>query len=133
LKTNPHYTNFITKVRYLYEAIGDTFDVSISYPWVLYLFTGLDEQQVRKMTQETADWQLTQPIEKVKWTSPASIPRQGWGGFRELEKRPRDSNLKCRIFSALSALRDLDIWICTASLGTSSRKFPPTPVRLLQP
>ncbi len=114
VKKNPHYTNFITKVRYLYEAIGDTFDVSIAYPWVLYLFTGLDEQQVRKMTQETADWQLTQPIEKVKWTSPASTPGKAgvvsvsWKNGLRLMPEMQD------IFRAFRAA-GIDIWICTAS------------------
>lgn len=31
VKQNPHYENFITKMRYLYAAIGDTFDHSVSY------------------------------------------------------------------------------------------------------
>lgn len=114
VKQNPHYQNFITKVRYLYEAIGDTFDVSVSYPWVLYLFTGLDEKQVRKMTQETADWQLTQPVEKVKWTSPASLPGKAgvvsvsWKNGLRLMPEMQD------LFRAMRAA-GIDIWICTAS------------------
>lgn len=114
VKENPHYMNFITKVRYLYEAIGDTFDVSVSYPWVLYLFTGLNEQQVRKMTQETADWQLTQPVEKVKWTSPASVPGKAgvvsvsWKNGLRLMPEMQD------LFRAMRAA-GIDIWICTAS------------------
>jgi phosphoserine phosphatase len=114
VKENPHYMNFITKVRYLYEAIGDTFDVSVSYPWVLYLFTGLNEQQVRKMTQETADWQLTQPVEKVKWTSPASLPGKAgvvsvsWKNGLRLVPEMQD------LFRAFRAA-GIDIWICSAS------------------
>lgn len=114
VKQNPHYANFTTKVRYLYAAIGGTFDVSISYPWVIYLFCGLDGAQVRQLTRETVDWQLTQPIEKVTWTSPASLPgRSGvvsatWkNGLRLL---PEMQDL-------LHAFRDagIDTWICTAS------------------
>jgi phosphoserine phosphatase len=114
VKKNPHYQNFITKVRYLYEAIGDTFDVSVSYPWVLYLFTGLDEKQVRQMTHETADWQLTQPVEKVKWTSPASVPGKAgvvsvsWKNGLRLMPEMQD------LFRAFRAA-GIDIWICTAS------------------
>ena len=114
VKKNPHYTNFITKARYLYEAIGDTFDVSIAYPWVLYLFTGMNEQQVRKMTQETIDWQMTQPVEKVKWTSPASIPGKAgvvsvsWKNGLRLMPEMQD------LFRAFRAA-GIDIWVCTAS------------------
>jgi phosphoserine phosphatase len=114
VKKNPHYQNFITKVRYLYEAIGDTFDVSVSYPWVLYLFTGLNEQQVRKLSRETTDWQLTQPVEKVKWTSPASLPGKAgvvsvsWKNGLRLMPEMQD------LFRALRAA-GIDVWICTAS------------------
>jgi hypothetical protein len=47
VKQNPNYAAFVTKVRYLYEAIGDTFDHDTAYPWVTYLFVGLNEAQVR--------------------------------------------------------------------------------------
>lgn len=114
VQQNPHYTNFLTKVRYLYEAIGDTFDVSVSYPWVLYLFTGLDEKQVRAMTAETIDWQLGQPIEKVKWTSPAALPGKSgvlsvsWKNGLRLMPEMQD------LFRAMRAA-GIDIWVCTAS------------------
>lgn len=114
VKKNPHYTNFITKVRYLYAAIGDTFDVSVAYPWVLYLFTGMNEWQVRQMVNETLAWQKTQPIEKVKWTSPASLPGQAgvvsvsWKNGLRLMPEMQD---------LVQAFRDagIDVWVCTAS------------------
>lgn len=114
VKKNPHYQNFVTKVRYLYEAIGDTFDVSVSYPWVLYLFTGLNEQQVRKMAADTAEWQMTQPVEKVKWTSPASLPGKAgvvsvsWKNGLRLMPEMQD------LFRAMRAA-GIDVWVCTAS------------------
>jgi len=114
VKKNPHYTNFVTKVRYLYEAIGDTFDVSIAYPWVLYLFTGMNESQVRQMTQETVDWQLTQPITKVKWTSPATLP--GKAGVVSVSWK-NGLRLIPELQDVFQAYRNagIDVWICTAS------------------
>lgn len=73
VRKNPNYSNFITKMRYLYAAIGDTFEHEVSYPWVTYLFTGLTETDVRSMVKHTVDWQQKQKIEPVKWTSPESI------------------------------------------------------------
>lgn len=114
VKKNPHYTNFVTKTRYMYEAIGDTFDVSVAYPWVLYLFTGMNEQQVRQMVNETLAWQKTQPIEKVKWTSPASLPGKAgvvsvsWKNGLRLMPEMQD------IFQAFRTA-GIDIWVCTAS------------------
>jgi len=74
VKKSPQYQDFTTKVRYLYEAIGDTFDHAVSYPWVLYLLTGMTEAETRAITAKTTEWQLTQPVAAVKWTSPASLP-----------------------------------------------------------
>lgn len=114
VKKSSHYINFIAKVRYLYSAIGGTFDVSVSYPWVLYLFTGLDEQSIRQMVRETIAWQIQQPVESVKWTSPDSLPGQSgvvsvtWkNGLRLI---PEMQNL----FKTFRA-SGFDIWICTAS------------------
>jgi len=114
VRKSPHYANFTAKVRYMYEAIGDTFDVSVAYPWVLYLFTGMDERQVRRLVDETIEWQKTQPIEKVKWDSPTSLPGEAgvvsvrWkNGLRPIPEMQ----------DIFKAFRDagIDVWVCTAS------------------
>ena len=114
VRQNPNYAAFITKVRYLYEAIGDTFDHDTAYPWVTYLFVGMTEAQVRKLTAETAAWQLKQPIEKVKWTSPAGLPGQAgvvsvsWKNGLRLQPEMQDLYAKFRGAG-------FDIWVCSAS------------------
>lgn len=114
VKQNPHYGAFITKVRYLYEAIGDTFDHDTAYPWVTYLFAGMTEAQVRRLTVDTVNWQLKQPIEKVKWTTPASLPGQaglvavGWKNGLRLQ--PEMQNLYATFRNA-----GFDVWVCSAS------------------
>ena len=114
IRKNPHYTNFVTKVRYMYEAIGDSFDVSVAYPWVLYLFTGMNESQIRQLVNETLAWQQTQPIEKVKWTSPAALP--GKAGVVSVSWK-NGLRLLPEMQDLIHALRDagIDTWICTAS------------------
>lgn len=114
VKQSPHYTAFVTKVRYLYEAIGDTFDHDTAYPWVTYLFVGMTEAQVRKLTAETVAWQLKQPVEKVKWTSPAALPGQAgvvsvsWKNGLRLQPEMQDLYAKFRSAG-------FDIWVCSAS------------------
>ena len=114
VKLNPHYANFITKTRYLYDAIGDTFDVSVSYPWVLYQFAGMNEAQVRQLVNETIEWQLGQPVEKVKWTSPASVP--GKAGIVSVSWK-NGLRLVPEMQDLFRAFREagIDIWICSAS------------------
>ncbi|MDR2113527.1 MAG: haloacid dehalogenase-like hydrolase [Candidatus Accumulibacter sp.] len=114
VKKSPHYMNFITKVRYLYEAIGDTFDHAVSYPWVTYLFTGMTEAQVRKLTRDTVAWQLKQPVESVKWTSPASQP--GKAGVLSISWKNG-----LRLLPEMQELYDVlrksgfDVYVCSAS------------------
>jgi phosphoserine phosphatase len=126
VKKNPHYTNFVTKTRYMYEAIGDTFDVSVAYPWVLYLFTGMNESQVRGMVNETLVWQKTQPIEKVKWTSPASLP--GKAGVVSVSWK-NGLRMVPEMQDTFKAFRDagIDIWICTASFGDVIKEISSNP------
>ena len=114
VKKSPQYMDFITKVRYLYEAAGDTFDVAISYPWVCYLSTGMTEAEVRKLTADNIEWQLKQPIEKVTWTSPASLPgkagvvKVSWKNGMRLVPEMQDLYHKLRN-------NGFDVWVCTAS------------------
>ncbi len=114
VKKNPNYMAFITKVRYLYEAIGDTFDHAVSYPWVTYLGTGLTEAQIRDMTKKTVEWQMTQPVQSVKWTSPASLPGKAgvltisWKNGLRLVPEMQDLYHKLRA-------NGFDLWVCSAS------------------
>lgn len=39
MQAGDDWKEFATKARWLYDAIGDTMDVSVSYPWITYWFT----------------------------------------------------------------------------------------------
>lgn len=113
IKKTDQYKEFSTKLRYLYSAIGNSFDASLSYPWVTYLFTGLTEYDISKLTAETVDWQATQPVEDVTWTSPAIASKAGqvsvtWHNGLRLVPEMQDLYHK---------LRDagIDVWVCSAS------------------
>ena len=114
IKNQLPYTDFITKVRFLYAAIGDTFDVSLSYPWLIYLLAGHTESEVRALTREAVDWQLQEPVEKRTWTSPASLPGQAgvlsvsWKNGLRLIPEMQD------LTRALQAA-GIEVWVCTAS------------------
>ncbi|MGJ7579402.1 haloacid dehalogenase-like hydrolase [Variovorax sp. RHLX14] len=126
VRQSPHYTAFITKVRYLYEAIGDTFDHDTAYPWVTYLFAGMTEAQVRKLTAETVRWQLAQPIAKVKWTSPASLP--GEAGVVSVSWK-NGLRLQPEMQALYAAFRNagFDVWVCSASFVDVIREISSNP------
>jgi hypothetical protein len=118
VKTNPNYSNFITKVRWLYDGLEADFSISIAYSYAFFLFYGLTEVQIRQMVIEASQWQLTQSIGKVTWTSPTAteLPGQlsgqlsiswknGWRCYPE----------QVELFNKLRAA-GFDVWICTASM-----------------
>ncbi|MDR2614844.1 MAG: haloacid dehalogenase-like hydrolase, partial [Candidatus Accumulibacter sp.] len=110
----PQYKDFITKVRFLYEAIGDTFDHATSYPWITYLFTGMTESEVRALAAETMVWQQGQPVEAVKWTSPAELPGDAgvvaisWKNGLRIVPEMQDLYAKLRAAG-------FDLYVCSAS------------------
>lgn len=73
IKKNSNYMNFIVKMRYLYDAIGGSFDHEVSYPWVTYLFSGMSKKEISDLVDDTIEWQNKQPITKVTWVSPADM------------------------------------------------------------
>jgi phosphoserine phosphatase len=126
VKQNTHYAAFASKLRYLYEAIGGTFDHAVSYPWVIYLLAGMNETEVRALTEETVRWQLEQPVGKIRWETPDSLPGKAgcvavsWkNGLRFV---PEMQNL-------YSLLRQsgFDVWICSASFVDIIREIASNP------
>ncbi|MCE4565459.1 haloacid dehalogenase-like hydrolase [Maribellus sp. CM-23] len=117
VKENPHYANFTTKVRFLYDAIYNTFSADVSYPWVTYLFSGLDSARVTNMTIETVKWQQNQPIEKISWVSPGAEELAGQSAGQVKITWKNGLRLVPEMQELYHQLRDagFDVWVCSAS------------------
>lgn len=114
VQKSPHYQNFITKMRYLYAAIGDTFDHSVSYPWVTYLFAGFNEQEVRTLTRNAFRWQQTQKIGPVTWTSPESLAGKAGVVSVKWENGLRPHSEMQTLYRTLID-QGFDVYVCSAS------------------
>ncbi|WP_312093316.1 hypothetical protein [Aminipila sp.] len=117
LKTDD-WKEFSSKMRWMYSAIGDTMDVSVSYPWITYWFTGMTPEQVYALATESHQFNLSE-AEAGKWETrefagpvnydslagPLSISYKYPVGISEEMKE------------LISALDDngFDVWICSAS------------------
>ncbi|WP_283675456.1 haloacid dehalogenase-like hydrolase [Butyricicoccus sp. Marseille-Q5471] len=65
------YQDFSAKLRYMYSAVGDTFDASVSYPWVTYLFTGMTSDEVYALAGKSHRyWSDYGTFTEKSWTSP---------------------------------------------------------------
>lgn len=114
VKQNPHYYNFITKMRYLYAAIGDTFDHSVSYPWVTYLFAGYTPDEVSQLAKVTYQWQQQQSIGPVTWISPQELAGKAGVVSVTWENGLRPYKEVQNLYQTLSN-NGFDVYICSAS------------------
>lgn len=126
LRGTPQFEAFRAKMRYLYEAIGETFDHSVSYPWVTYLFAGMKEGEVRELTAATVEWQKAQAVGEVEWKSPEAIP--GKAGVVSV-KWKNGLRVVPEMQDLYRTLRDagFDVWVCSASFVDAVKEISSNP------
>ena len=122
IKKTEEFIDFRGKLAYLYEAIGGTFSADVSYPWVLYMFTGMTSQEVWDITEKSNDVALGERLELYTLTSSEVLTGKAGvvtGKYkRGLRIAPEMSNL-------MNVLRSngIDVYVCTASLDDVVRVF----------
>lgn len=77
IKESLPYREFITKLRFLYDAIGESFSADISYPWVTYFLGGKKAEAIDGLVKETLGTELKTELSYETWTSPAYDSQSG--------------------------------------------------------
>lgn len=115
IKQTDEFKDFQAKYAYLYEAIGGTFSADISYPWVLYSFTGMNPQEVADLAEKANDYALKREIATYALSSPDSMA--GRAGVISLSGYKDGLRIEPEIANLMSVLRSngIDIYICSAS------------------
>ena len=123
IRATEKFIDFRGKLAYLYEAIGGTFSADVSYPWVLYLFVGMTEAEVRAISEIANDAALHDSLDTYTLTS--SLKRPGKAGVISLSGYKRGLRLAPEISNLMNVLRDsgFDIYVCSASHETVVRVF----------
>lgn len=127
IKKTEQYKDFRGKLAFLYEAIGGSFSAEIAYPWVLYLFTGMDVDYVNKITQEANDAALKAPI--ARYSIESSDVLKGMAGKVSLDGYKQGLRLQPETQNLMKALRDngIEVYVCSASLEDVVRVFATNP------
>lgn len=121
-RTTEEFVDFRGKLAWLYEAIGETFSADVSYPWVLYLFSGMTVDEVQALTEKSNDVGLAAKLETYTLTSSKTLQTKAGvvsGSYkRGLRTVPEMSNL-------MNVLRSngIHVYVCTASLDNVVRVF----------
>ena len=73
IQKTPQYNDFIAKVAFLYDGYCETkgIEATYGYPWVLYLFAGHTEAEVKALANEAIQYELNNKLGKLKWQTPA--------------------------------------------------------------
>lgn len=70
IKATPQYQDFAVKLQWLYDAIDSTYGALYSYPWILYMCSGMTVDQLRTYVKQSVDHWLGSGIRKFSATSP---------------------------------------------------------------
>ena len=109
------YQDFAAKLRYMYTSVGDTFDASVSYPWVTYLFTGMTPDEVYDLASASHKyWADYGRYATETWTSPVELPGEaGVVSISFTTGLTFTDELK-DLYATLMA-NDIDVYIVSAS------------------
>jgi hypothetical protein len=115
----------------MYDLVYDTESAAVAYPWVLYWFTGMTEEQVYQLAYDSHTKYSQVETERVKFTTPESskddtkIGRIGsWAkneeGVEEFsvgQKFFNGTQVSNNIRELMKALdkNGIDVWVCSAS------------------
>lgn len=115
VKKTEEFKDFRGKLAFLYEAIGGSFSHDVAYPWVLYLFTGMNKEEVQQLAKEANDFGIGNRL--GKYTIESSDVLTGKAGKVShkynsgLRTQPETANL----FHQLMA-NGITVYIVSASL-----------------
>ena len=120
------WKEFATKLRLMYDAIGDSTSVSVSYPWIGYFFTDMTPTQAEQLAFESHEYYTAlgkkdaKNWTKCKWESPKnykSITGQKSVSFRQ------STGVSAEMRELLKKLdaNGIDVYICSASPVTTIR------------
>ncbi len=73
IQATPQYLDFLVKIPFLYDGYCDTpgIEADYGYPWVLYLFAGYTNVEVKAIANDAIAYELGNKLAKLSWTSPA--------------------------------------------------------------
>ena len=113
IQADEQWLEFATKMRAMYSFIGDVESAAVSYPWVLYWFTGMTEQEVYDLAYASHTYYSAVETSEVTWTSPEIESEVGVASYTWTSGTGASEPLKA-LWKALDEA-GIDVWVCSAS------------------
>lgn len=120
IQADPQWAEFATKMRAMYDLIFDCESADVAYPWVLYWFTGMTEEEVYNLALNCHNTFNAVETSQVTWTSPEEIDSSvgvveyTWTSGTQVTENIRE------LMDVLDQ-NGIDVWVCSASLTDTVR------------
>lgn len=114
IQADPQWAEFATKMRTMYDLVYDAESASVAYPWVLYWFTGMTEEEVYKLACGSHGLYKTLETSSVTWTSPAEIESKVGVVEYTWTSGTQVSDSVIGLWKQLDEA-GIDVWVCSAS------------------
>ena len=114
IQADEQWVEFATKMRAMYSFVGDVESAAVSYPWVLYWFTGMTEQEVYDLAFASHSKYLEVESVYTTWTSPETIESEAGIVTVEFTDGTCASEPLKGLWKALDEA-GIDVWVCSAS------------------
>ena len=115
VQSNPYWLEFAAKMRAMYDLVFDCESADVAYPWILYWYTGMSEDEVYNLAYASHSKYKELETSLVTWTSPESIEsKTGVVEYTWTSGTQVSDNIR-ELMSVLNA-NGIDVWICSASM-----------------
>ena len=112
-KDDPDWQEFATKMRAMYDCVFDSESAAVAYPWVLYWFTGMTEQEVYDLAKASHTYYKAQESKYVTWETKGEGSKIGACEYEFTWGTAVSENIQ-ELWKALDA-NGIDVWVCSAS------------------
>jgi phosphoglycolate phosphatase-like HAD superfamily hydrolase len=108
-----NFIDFKTKMRAMYDLIGDNFSAATSYPWILYWFTGMTPQEKYDLAYKSHKQYAKTTTSIDTLTSVKKDTKTGIVSVKHNTGVQVSKNIK-ELYKTLSK-NGIRVWVCSAS------------------
>ncbi|MBQ6877453.1 MAG: HAD family hydrolase [Oscillospiraceae bacterium] len=113
IQADAQWLEFATKMRTMYDLVYDAESPAVAYPWVLYWFTGMTEQEVYDLAAASHTLYGAVETSEVEWATAGEGTKVGAVSYTWTSGTGVSENL-VELYRVLDA-NGIDVWVCSAS------------------
>lgn len=114
IQADPQWAEFATKMRTMYDLVYDAESASVAYPWVLYWFTGMTEEEVYNLAKGSHTLYKGLETTTEHWETPADIESKVGVVTYDWTSGTQVSDSVISLWKQLDEA-GIDVWVCSAS------------------